>query len=94
MNAVLIIPSLNPNERLVSLVDDMRCRGLCDIIVVNDGSDAACRPVFDIAGTASPLLIAYLIAAGALLVAGAVIGIRKRAESPRLESSPQSPANG
>ena len=47
MNAVLVIPSLNPNERLVSLIDDMRCRGLCDIIVVNDGSDAACRPVFD-----------------------------------------------
>ena len=56
---------------------------------------ASClRGVFDIAGTASPLLIVYLIAAGALLVAGAVIGIRKRAETPRLESSPQSPANG
>ncbi len=58
-------------------------------------TEASClRGVFDIAGTASTLLIVYLIAAGALLVAGAVIGIRKRAESPRLESSPQSPTNG
>ena len=46
MNAVLVIPTIDPDERLISLVDDMRNRGLCNIIVVNDGSSEASHPLF------------------------------------------------
>ena len=43
---------------------------------------ASClRGVFDIAGTASPLLVVYLIAAGAFAVSGIVLAFRKRARA-------------
>ena len=47
MDAVLVIPTIDPDNRLVSLVDDMRNRGFKHIIVVDDGSGAESRPVFD-----------------------------------------------
>ena len=43
---------------------------------------ASClRGVFDIAGTASPLLVVYLIAAVAFAVSGVVLAFRKRARA-------------
>ncbi len=47
MDAVLIIPTIDPDNRLVSLVDDMHDRGFAHIIVVDDGSNSESRPVFD-----------------------------------------------
>ena len=47
MDAVLVIPTIDPDMRLVSLVDDMRMRGFCNIIVVDDGSGEGSRPVFE-----------------------------------------------
>ena len=37
-NVTVIIPALNPNERLLSLVNELRDNGFDDIIIVNDGS--------------------------------------------------------
>lgn len=47
MNAVIIIPTIDPTGRLVSLVDDMQARGFKQIIVVDDGSGNEARSVFD-----------------------------------------------
>lgn len=41
MNITVIIPSLNPDERLPMVVEGMIAAGFLDIIVVDDGSDEA-----------------------------------------------------
>jgi putative flippase GtrA len=45
MNAV-IIPALNPNERLISLVNELQSLGQKYIAVVDDGSNAGYRSIF------------------------------------------------
>ena len=37
-NISIIIPSLDPNERLAGVVDSVRNEGFTDIILVDDGS--------------------------------------------------------
>ena len=46
MNTVIIIPALNPDERLVRLVDTLTAINLDKIIVVDDGSDDAYKGIF------------------------------------------------
>lgn len=41
MKVSVIIPSLNPDDKLVTVVDSLIKRGFKDIILVNDGSDAS-----------------------------------------------------
>lgn len=41
MNITAIVPSLNPDEKLMQVVDGLRAVGFTDIILVNDGSDEA-----------------------------------------------------
>ena len=47
MNVTLLIPSYEPEERLVGYVDDLASRGLCRIVVVDDGSGESYRGIFD-----------------------------------------------
>lgn len=42
----VIIPAYNPENRLVALVEELQAIGFALIIVIDDGSDAASRPVF------------------------------------------------
>ena len=46
----VIIPSLNPSDTLIHVVDGLIDAGFSDIIVVNDGSDEAHTAPFDIIG--------------------------------------------
>ena len=46
-NSVLIIPSLNPDERLISYVEDFISNGFTKIILVNDGSNPKAGLLFD-----------------------------------------------
>ena len=39
MKVSVIIPSLNPDEKLVTVVDSLIRKGFGDIVLVNDGSD-------------------------------------------------------
>ena len=39
MKVSVIIPSLNPDDKLVTVVDSLVKKGFKDIILVNDGSD-------------------------------------------------------
>lgn len=47
MNPVVIIPALNPDERLISLVGQLSKSGL-PVVVVDDGSDQAHQVIFEI----------------------------------------------
>lgn len=47
MNISVIIPSLNPDDRLVQVVEGMIKEGFRDIIIVNDGSDEAHMKPFE-----------------------------------------------
>lgn len=44
---IAIIPAYNPDLKLVELISDLHDRGLCNIIVVNDGSSEQSKNVFE-----------------------------------------------
>lgn len=46
MKAVVLVPALNPDDRLTKLVDGLFSVGLTDIILVDDGSKPQCKPLF------------------------------------------------
>ncbi len=47
ISCTIIIPSLNPSDKLLSLVNDLIKNNFKDIIVVNDGSDSEYQDIFD-----------------------------------------------
>lgn len=47
MNTVVLIPSLNPDEKLVELVKNLKNEHFENIVVINDGSSAKCDYIFD-----------------------------------------------
>lgn len=47
MDIVVLIPSLNPDDTLIELVDKLRELGLKKIIIVNDGSDNIHAKIFE-----------------------------------------------
>ena len=47
MNVCALIPSYDPDERLISTVEDLRAAGFYHIIVVDDGSRLDCQPYFE-----------------------------------------------
>lgn len=50
-NCVLIIPSLNPDEKLVRYLKELAANGFHKILLVNDGSSTEAAPVFEQAGS-------------------------------------------
>lgn len=46
MNAVVILPSLNPDEKMVDTVRRLLAEGFRDIVVVDDGSKEECKHFF------------------------------------------------
>ena len=46
MNTVVIIPTIDPDEKLFSIVNDLRARSFTRFIVVDDGSEASRDPLF------------------------------------------------
>ncbi|MDO5559295.1 MAG: glycosyltransferase [Oscillospiraceae bacterium] len=47
MKIFVIIPALDPDAGLLSLIDDCIALGIKDIIIVDDGSSCACSTIFD-----------------------------------------------
>lgn len=45
-NVTVVIPSLNPDEKLMNLINELQDNGFDDIVVVNDGSDPEYRKFF------------------------------------------------
>lgn len=43
---IVLIPSLNPDHRLVEYVEELEQVGLEDILIVDDGSGEECQPIF------------------------------------------------
>lgn len=46
MNAVIIIPTIDPGEGICQLVEELQALGFSRFIVVDDGSSEACDPLF------------------------------------------------
>lgn len=44
---VLLIPTLNPDEKLIRLVEELKKNGFNNIIIVNDGSSEKCNKCFE-----------------------------------------------
>lgn len=53
-DVTVIIPSLNPDEKLVAVVDGVFNIGFTDVILVNDGSSEDCIKYFDLAKERHP----------------------------------------
>ncbi len=47
MNVPVIIPTYNPTERIISVVEGLKAKGFGDIVIINDGSRPDCAPVFE-----------------------------------------------
>ena len=47
MNITIVIPSYNPDEKLIEVVSSILAGGFSDIICVNDGSRSECTHFFD-----------------------------------------------
>ncbi len=47
LNVTIVIPTLNPSEKIFEVVSSCYKSGFEHIIVVNDGSRADCTPIFD-----------------------------------------------
>ena len=47
MNYVIIIPSLEPDDKLVPYINELLGAGIKKIIVINDGSSQKCTDIFD-----------------------------------------------
>ena len=45
--AVILIPSLEPDGRLPAYIQELKKSGFAHIVVVDDGSGEAFRPIFD-----------------------------------------------
>ena len=59
---VVLIPAFQPDGRLVALVDALLPRG--PVVVVDDGSDAACAPVFAAVAARGAVVIAHPVNRG------------------------------
>ena len=53
----ILIPSYNPDQRLLELVDALILKGVKHIIVVNDGSREECNPIFEKLETLEPCTV-------------------------------------
>ncbi len=47
MNVPVIIPTYNPTERIISVVEGLKAKGFGDIIIIDDGSSSDRAPVFE-----------------------------------------------
>lgn len=43
----MLIPAYNPDDRLLSLVDQLLGAGCANLLVIDDGSQEECEPIFD-----------------------------------------------
>ena len=57
MNIAVLIPSLDPNERLGTLVSELRQRGVTQLVVIDDGSAARTQPIFDLCASLGCIVV-------------------------------------
>ena len=57
MNIAVLIPSLDPNERLGTLVSALRQRGVTQLVVIDDGSAARTQPIFDLCASLGCIVV-------------------------------------
>jgi len=47
LDSIVLIPSLNPDDKIIELVKKLKEVNINKIVIVNDGSDESCLPVFE-----------------------------------------------
>lgn len=47
MDVAVLIPSLDPSDALLQLIQDLHKHNIHDIIIINDGSNASCLSIFN-----------------------------------------------
>ena len=47
LNIPVIIPSLEPDKRLIEILSSLKAEGFCNLVVVNDGSSAEYDNIFE-----------------------------------------------
>ena len=57
--AVILIPSLEPDERLPAYIRKLKEGGFAHIIVVDDGSNESYRPIFDEVDAVEDTVVLY-----------------------------------
>ena len=57
--AVILIPSLEPDERLPAYIKALKAGGFAHIVVVDDGSGAAYRPIFEAVDAVEDTVVLY-----------------------------------
>ena len=55
--AVILIPSLEPDERLPEYIQKLKDGGFAHIVVVDDGSGEAYQPIFDEVGAVEDTVV-------------------------------------
>ncbi len=60
----VLIPSLEPDDRLPAYVAELMANGFSRVVVVNDGSPEACRPVFDRIAELGATVLGYAVNRG------------------------------
>ena len=60
MNVTIIVPSLDPDEKLNQVVEGLLAEGFTDIVLVNDGSHADHLQPFEAAAAAHPSEVTVL----------------------------------
>ena len=63
-NSVVLIPSLEPDQHLVEVVEGCLEEGLRDIVVIDDGSSPACRAIFDRAEALGAVVVRHSVNRG------------------------------
>ncbi len=46
-NVLIVIPSLNPSIKLIDYINSLNSAGFLQILIVDDGSEPTCKPIFD-----------------------------------------------
>lgn len=61
---VIIVPSFNPDEKFLALLDKLGEEGFSSVVVVNDGSRADCAPYFEQAREKGAVVLTHAVNQG------------------------------
>jgi glycosyltransferase involved in cell wall biosynthesis len=60
----IVIPAYQPDNRILKLIEEIKANSDFDIIIVNDGSDQSCEPVFKSAENAGCTILTHEVNRG------------------------------
>ncbi len=58
-NAIIIIPAYQPTEKLITTLAELKQNGFSNIVIIDDGSNASCAPIFKQVKELGGLLVSH-----------------------------------